>query len=173
LFSFYFTLISLNLLVCLAVIFRPPWWNVVLVLIIFEDGVEVGVRYHKGNPQGTPMFPCIPTSMFPYIPGKKTGVLVRRPIYWLQHVQVASRRTNLKFTPTEWNLIFEAFLRIAPENQRGIDSLKNRMKTLQSEYSNFKELTSRSGWAWDHTSHQVVAPCNEAWEALFAVLSFI
>jgi Myb/SANT-like DNA-binding domain len=91
----------------------------------------------------------------------------------VQHVQVASRRTDLKFTLTEWNLIFEEFLRIAPKNQRGIDSLKNRMKTLRSEYGNFKELISRSGWAWDHTSHQVVAPCNEAWEALFAVLSFI
>jgi Myb/SANT-like DNA-binding domain len=87
----------------------------------------------------------------------------------VQHVQTNSGRTDLKFTPTEWNTVFEEFMRIAPQNQRGIDSLKNRMKTLRTEYGNFKELICKSGWAWDHTNHQVVAPCTEAWEALFAV----
>jgi Myb/SANT-like DNA-binding domain len=90
----------------------------------------------------------------------------------VQHVQVSLGRTDLKFTSVEWNAVFEAFLRIAPQNQRGIDSLRNRLKTLWAEYGNFKELISKSGWAWDHINHQVVAPCSEAWEALFVVLSF-
>jgi Myb/SANT-like DNA-binding domain len=77
-------------------------------------------------------------------------------------MQTNSGRMDLKFTPIEWNTIFEAFMHIAHQNQRGIDSLKNRMKTLRTEYGNINELVCKSRWAWDHTNHQVVAPYTEA-----------
>jgi len=88
-----------------------------------------------------------------------------------REVQLNSGRTDLNFTTTQWNKIYEIFKR-KDTNSRILVQLQNRIKTLKREFTNFRELANKSGWGWDPENHVPVPPDENTWAELLNVSNY-